>query len=337
MMSAHRTVPQFGPSRRSPFRFAAAALCTAFVLMAASGCTPMRKQGAVPTFPAITMNDAVEAYQKGDCRESIRRFSAALQQQEHPALLNGLGMAYLSCNQPRNAAQAFERAVSISARLRRAAWPMRARRCTRTTITRAPNGQFDAALRIDPTNPEALVGKAGILIQRKEPEKALRQLSLVSGTDAASPEVLYNKALAMYQMGLTDDAGTDLGTYAREHPNDAEAQNALGVVMLRAGNYASAKAHLDRAIALRPEQGEYYYNRANVLKEQKEFKAAIDDYTRAVAFIPDLAGAYINRGDVRFLLRETEGACQDLKKACELGECDRLEKYEDAGRCRDFF
>lgn len=141
----------------------------------------------------------------------------------------------------------------------------------------------------------------------------------------------------MYQMGLTDDAGTDLGTYAREHPNDAEAQNALGVVMLRAGNYASAKAHLDRAIALRPEQGEYYYNRANVLKEQKEFKAAIDDYTRAVAFIPDLAGAYINRGDVRFLLRETEGACQDLKKACELGECDRLEKYEDAGRCRDFF
>ena len=265
MMSAHRTVPQFGPSRRSPFRFAAAALCTAFVLMAASGCTPMRKQGAVPTFPASTMNDAVEAYQKGDCRESIRRFSAALQQQEHPALLNGLGMAYLSCNQPRNAAQAFERAVSISP-------GSAALHANAGTALYADNDyksaerQFDAALRIDPTNPEALVGKAGILIQRKEPEKALRQLSLVSGTDAASPEVLYNKALAMYQMGLTDDAGTDLGTYAREHPNDAEAQNALGVVMLRAGNYASAKAHLDRAIALRPEQGEYYYNRANVLK-----------------------------------------------------------------------
>lgn len=336
MMSAHRPVPQPTPSRRAPFRFAAAALCAAFVLMAASGCTPMRKQGAVPTFPASTMNDAVEAYQKGDCRESIRRFSAALQQQEHPALLNGLGMAYLSCNQPRNAAQAFERAVSISP-------GSAALHANAGTALYADNDyksaerQFDAALRIDPTNPEALVGKAGILIQRKEPEKALRQLSLVSGTDAASPEVLYNKALAMYQMWLTDDAGTDLGTYAREHPNDAEAQNALGVVMLRAGNYASAKAHLDRAIALRPEQGEYYYNRANVLKEQKEFKAAIDDYTRAVAFIPDLAGAYINRGDVRFLLRETEGACQDLKKACELGECDRLEKYEDAGRCRDFF
>lgn len=173
MMSAHRTVPQFGPSRRSPFRFAAAALCTAFVLMAASGCTPMRKQGAVPTFPASTMNDAVEAYQKGDCRESIRRFSAALQQQEHPALLNGLGMAYLSCNQPRNAAQAFERAVSISP-------GSAALHANAGTALYADNDyksaerQFDAALRIDPTNPEALVGKAGILIQRKESEKALR-------------------------------------------------------------------------------------------------------------------------------------------------------------------
>lgn len=142
MMSAHRTVPQFGPSRQSPFRFAAAALCTAFVLMAASGCTPMRKQGAVPTFPASTMNDAVEAYQKGDCRESIRRFSAALQQQEHPALLNGLGMAYLSCNQPRNAAQAFERAVSISPGSAPQLHAKRARRCTPTTITRAPNGNL---------------------------------------------------------------------------------------------------------------------------------------------------------------------------------------------------
>ena len=300
MMSAHRPVPQPTPSRQAPFRFAAAALlCRFFVLIAASGCTPMRKQGAVPTFPASTMNDAVESYREGRLPREHPPFQHAAATR-HPALLNGLGMAYLSCNQPRNAAQAFERAVSIS--------PGSAALHTNAgTALYAANDyksaerQFDAALRIDPTNPEALVGKAGILIQQKEPEKALRQLSLVSGTDAASPEVLYNKALAMYQMGLTDDAGTDLGTYAREHPNDAEAQNALGVVMLRAGNYASAKAHLDRAIALRPEQGEYYYNRANVLKEQKEFKAAIDDYTRAVAFIPDLAGAYINRGDAAFL------------------------------------
>lgn len=333
MIPAYRFVPRPRASRGLRL---AAALCALFFLLAASGCTPLRKQAASTSLSAQPMGDAVAAYEKGDCRESILRFSAALQQQEHPALLNGLGMAYLSCNQPQNAAKTFERAVSLapgSAALHTNAGTA----LYAANDYRAAEKHFDAALRLDPSNPEALVGKAGILIQKKQPEKALQQLSLLSGVEAASPEVLYNKALALYQMGLADDAGTALGTYAREHPDDAEGQNALGVVMLRAQNYASAKSHLDRAIALRPEQADYYYNRANVLREQKQYKAAIDDYTRAVAFMPDLAGAYINRGDVRFLLRETEAACLDLKKACELGECDRLEKYEDAGQCRDFF
>ena len=94
------------------------------------------------------------------------------------------------------------------------------------TITRAPNGNLTRPCGSIPPNRKPC-GKAGILIQRKDRRRPSGSLSLVSGTDAASPEVLYNKALAMYQMGLTDDAGTDLGTYAREHPNDAEAQNAL--------------------------------------------------------------------------------------------------------------
>ena len=40
--------------------------------------------------------------------------------------------------------------------------------------------EFDAALRLDSVNPEALVGKAGILLRKKQPEKALKLLSQVS-------------------------------------------------------------------------------------------------------------------------------------------------------------
>lgn len=312
------------------------ALCALVALAAVSACAPRQQRAVSAPLSASTVNDAVAAYQKGDCRESILRYNTALAGQEHPVLLNGLGMAYLSCNQPQNAARAFERAIA-------AAPGSAALHANAGTALYAANDyegagkQFDAALRLDPANPEALVGKAGLHLEQKQPEKALQLLSQLGGADAAAPEVLYNKALALYQMGLLDDAGTGIEAYARAHPDDAEAQNALGVVQLRQKNYASAKAHLDRAIALRPEQGNYYYNRANVLKEQKEFRAAVEDYGRAIAFMPDMAGAYINRGDVRFLLRETENACEDLKKACDLGQCDRLEKYEEAGRCRDFF
>ena len=294
----------------------------------------MKKSGVseTPLAPA-SAGSAMTSFQQGDCRESIRHFTAALQQQEHPALFNGLGMAYLSCNQPQAAAKAFERAVALA--------PGSAALHTNlgTALYDAADSsgaekQFEAALRIDPANPEAIVGKSSILIQQKHPEKALKLLSQLAGVEGAAPEVLYNRALAMYEMGLADDAANALGTYAREHPDDAEAQNALGVIELRLKKYASAKARFDRAISLRPDQGSYYYNRANALKEQKAFREAVEDYSRAIAFLPELAGAYVNRGDVRFLLRETEGACEDLRKACDLGACDRLETYEEAGRCR---
>lgn len=314
----------------------AAALCVLCTLATASGCSPRQQGTASAPLSEGPLNEAVAAYQKGDCRESIQRFGAALARGEHPALLNGLGMAYLECNQPQNAVRAFERAIAAAP----GSATLHANAGTALYAASDRDGaekQFNAALRLDPANPEALVGKAGLFIEKKQPEKALQTLSQLAGSDAAAPEVLYNKALALYQMGLLDDAGTGIEAYARAHPDDAEAQNALGVVMLRQKNYASAKAHLDRAIALRPEQGNYYYNRANILKEQKQFREAVEDYGRAIAFMPDMAAAYVNRGDVRFLLRDTENACADLKKACDLGQCDRLEKYEEAGRCRDFF
>ena len=89
--------------RSARFRLAASALCAVF-LLAASGCAPQKRATSTP-LSAQSMNGAITAYQSGDCRESIRRFSEALRGQDHPALLNGLGMAYLECNQPQNAAK----------------------------------------------------------------------------------------------------------------------------------------------------------------------------------------------------------------------------------------
>ncbi len=83
MMSAHRTVPQFGLPAGPPSvsqRRPSAPLSSSWRLPLYAHA----ETGSRPHLSAITMNDAVEAYQKGDCRESIRRFSAALQQQEHP-------------------------------------------------------------------------------------------------------------------------------------------------------------------------------------------------------------------------------------------------------------
>ncbi len=314
----------------------AARLGMALILLAALGCAAGPRRAASTSVPPQNVDAAVNAYTRGDCRESIRLFSAALQGQEHPALLNGLGMAQLQCRQARNAVDSLQRAVSLS--------PDSAALHTNLATAffalgeyRKAEREFDAALRLDSANPEALVGKAGIMLRKKQPEKALKLLSQVSGNEAAAPEMLYDRALALYQMGLAADAESILQRYADVHPHDAEAQNALGVVTLGLKKLDQAKAHLDRAVALMPEQGIYYYNRGVVLKAKKDFPAAVEDYSRAIAFMPELAEAYVDRGDLRFLLREPEAGCKDLKKACDLGQCERFRKFQEAGRCRAEF
>ena len=36
---------------------------------------------------------------------------------------------------------------------------------------------------------------------------------------------------------------------------------------------------------------------------------------------------------MRFLLKDTAQGCADLERACKLGLCDRLESYQELGRC----
>ena len=314
----------------------AARLGMVLLLLAALGCAANPRRPASTSVPPQSVDAAVNAYTRGDCRESIRLFSAALRGQEYPVLLNGLGMAQLQCRQPQNAVDSLQRAVSLS--------PDSAALHTNLATAlfalgeyRKAEREFDAALRLDSVNPEALVGKAGILLRKKQPEKALKLLSQVSGNEAAAPETLYDRALALYQMGLAADAESILQRYADAYPHDAEAQNALGVVALGLKKPDQAKAHLDRAIALMPEQGIYYYNRGAALKAKKNFPAAVEDYSRAIAFMPELAEAYVDRGDLRLLLREAEAGCKDLKEACDLGQCERFRKFQEAGRCRAEF
>ena len=125
-------------------------------------------------------------------------------------------------------------------------------------------------------------------------------------------------------------AGTGKGDAA---DGGAEAQNALGVVLLENGNLDEARGRLDTAIALKPEEGRFYYNRAEVKKQQKQFAEAVEDAGRAVVFAPDMAAAWVNRGELRFLLEDDENACLDLERACDLGLCERLEVYQKSGRC----
>ena len=62
-----------------------------------------------------------------------------------------------------------------------------------------------------------------------------------------------------------------------------------------------------------------YYNKANMLCIQQDFKAAISYYTQAISADSDFAEAYFNRGLTYIYIGDNEKGLTDLSKAGELG------------------
>ena len=62
-----------------------------------------------------------------------------------------------------------------------------------------------------------------------------------------------------------------------------------------------------------------YYNKANMLCIQQDFKAAISYYTQAIQVDTDFAEAYFNRGLTYIFINEINKGIADLSKAGELG------------------
>jgi len=322
----------------APNIFSRLALCCMLTLLclALSSCAVRKKTSptANPEFPTKLVEAAINAYTTGDCKESIKQFNAALLFSNQTSIQNGLGVAYISCNQPQSAIPVLEQAISQS--------PASAALHTNLGIAFYANGnikdakdEFQKALKFDPMYIGAVVGMAGIDIHEEKPEQALRTLFDLEKAYPGILEIAYNKALAYHAMGLPIDAEPLLQSYVDAFPDDAEARNALAIILLANGKLPEARVHLSEAIRLYPIEGSYYYNRGNLLRENGNFKEAEADYNRAIAFLPEMPEAYANRGDLRFLLQNTKGACKDLEKACSLSPefCTRYKSYQTTGRC----
>ena len=75
----------------------------------------------------------------------------------------------------------------------------------------------------------------------------------------------------------------------------------------------------DQVIRQQPDFTFAFYNKANILCAQHEYKDAIDNYTHAIQLDNDFAEAYFNRGLTYVYIGENEKGLADLSKAGELG------------------
>jgi tetratricopeptide (TPR) repeat protein len=75
----------------------------------------------------------------------------------------------------------------------------------------------------------------------------------------------------------------------------------------------------DKVNELNPDFSFAYYNKANILCTQKDFRIAISNYTKCIEIDADFAEAYFNRGLTYLFIGEDIKGLTDLSKAGELG------------------
>jgi len=102
------------------------------------------------------------------------------------------------------------------------------------------------------------------------------------------------------------------------NPNNAELHTNLGYLLFEQGQLPRAGEHLEIALKLAPTQARNWYNRASLRAARGDNTGAIGDYTEAIRRDPDYGSAYNGRGIVLRSEGRLEQAAADFDQAVRL-------------------
>lgn len=172
--------------------------------------------------------------------------------------------------------------------------------------------EYKAALAVDPTSRDALLGLDRIYESQKNYKEAeiwLRKLVALNPTDHSARLYL---AQVLSAEGKDDEAVEQLKASLQDNPADRYASLALGKLYLKAGKDAEAEPQLRLAVKELPQDAEAHYALGSLLMHEKKYPEAQQELLVVVKLKPDLADAYGNLAVVASENKNYELALQAL-------------------------
>jgi tetratricopeptide (TPR) repeat protein len=139
-----------------------------------------------------------------------------------------------------------------------------------------------------------------------------------------------NRGVVLFAANEVEYAREDFQSALSIDGNYATAYNNLGLVAFRRKNYENAIQYFQLAIRSYPAYAQAYNNLGAALEELGETEEALDAYSDAIEAYPQYALALYNRGSLRLASKNKGGACEDLKKAAELGVPEAADKLKES-------
>ena len=131
-------------------------------------------------------------------------------------------------------------------------------------------------------------------------------------------QVQIDALVNLYQTGQMVKAELACGKVLKSYPQSLAVINILGAALRGQGKLQKAVNSYNKAIQLKPDYAEGYYNCGNVLSLQGKLDEALQSYDKAIELKPDYAGAHYNRGNALGQLGQLDEALKSYDKAIQL-------------------
>lgn len=145
-----------------------------------------------------------------------------------------------------------------------------------------------------PRDAMALNNRAVALDQLGRTEQALVDYESACRTEPDYLDALLNRAICLDKLGRHSDAVLAYRQLLQRDPRIADAHYGLGNALDRMGEPEAAVAAYQAAVKMEPTHGLAWYNMANVLLDMKRLEEAVEAYGQASTALPNYAPIYNN-------------------------------------------
>jgi predicted Zn finger-like uncharacterized protein len=192
--------------------------------------------------------------------------------------------------------------------------------------------EFEAAMTLDPTQPDAHLGISKVDLAENGYENALKEAEQALKLDEHVKEGRLSRALALWKLGRMDDAIEELAKAKQEDPKSARVMITTGAVQLDRSNLPAAETALLSALTMEPSNHEAHFYMARVKAKRYEYTQAIESMKNALERAPKRAAYHYELGLIYRDAKRLNDAIESWNTAVKLDakHADALEALGQA-------
>jgi len=163
--------------------------------------------------------------------------------------------------------------------------------------------------------------RANTYMDLKDFEKAIIDYSRIIKTESNFKDIYFDRGYAYIRSGKYPEAKADMEKQLELNPHDLKSLVNLTHLKTKLGLYEEALKNYD--MLLEDKESEYlhvlYNNKAELYKDVGKYEMALEAVNKAIELKSDYDIAFSTRASIYLKLADTLKACNDYKKALELG------------------